>query len=153
MVTECNEWVDKLMAQLANGKQYKRLIQQCIVHLKKDKKLYKYYDLNSEYTFDNVSGSINYYNNPVAFNDPFDCNIGISSDQFLRVLLPGVFDQVYQSTIDPALKRMIETKCLMMRSNGIRVQMRKLFLIAFTTLHLMIWFLELKLENPSKRWT
>lgn len=109
MVTECNEWVDKLMAQLANGKQYKRLIQQCIVHLKKDKKLYKYYDLNSEYTFDNISGSINYYNNPVAFNDPFDCNIGISSDQFLRVLLPGVFDQVYQSTIDPALKRMIET--------------------------------------------
>lgn len=109
MATGCNLWVDELMEQLAKGKQYKRLIQQCIIHLKEDRKLYKYYDLDSEYTINNISSSINYYNNPVAFNDPFDCNIGISSDQFLRILLPGVFDQVYQPAIDPALKRMIET--------------------------------------------
>lgn len=109
MATEYSEWVDELMEQLANGKRYKRLIQQCIVHLKENRKLYKYYDLDSEHTIGNISGSINYYNNPVAFNDPFDCNIGISSDQFLRVLLPGVFDQVYQQTIDPVLKQMIET--------------------------------------------
>ena len=109
MATAQNEWVDELMEQLANGKQYKRLIQQCIIHLKEDRKLYKYYDLDSEYTIGNISDSINYYNNPVAFNDPFDCNIGISSDQLLRVLLPGVFDQVFQLPMDPALKQMVET--------------------------------------------
>ena len=109
MATAQNEWVDELMEQLANGKQYKRLIQQCIIHLKEDRKLYKYYDLESEYTIGNISDSINYYNNPVAFNDPFDCNIGISSDQLLRVLLPDVFDQVFQLPMDPALKQMVET--------------------------------------------
>lgn len=109
MVTERNKWVDELMQQLANGKQYKRLIQQCIVNMGEDKKLYKYYDLDSEHTIDNIRSSINYYNNPVAFNDPFDCNVGISSDQLIRVLLPEVFDQIFQPTIDPSLKQMIET--------------------------------------------
>lgn len=109
VITECNKWVEQLMQQLAKGKQFRRLIQQCIINMGEDKKLYKYYDVDAEHTLGNIYASINYYNNPVAFNDPFDCNVGISSDQLIRVLLPDLFDQIYQPTIDPSLKQMIET--------------------------------------------
>lgn len=103
------KWVDTLLEQFATGKQYKRLIQKCIDHMGAEKKLYKYYDLESSFTLPNLENSVNYYNNPVDFNDPFDCNVGISADQLIRICLPELFDHIFCEKIDPTIKKMIET--------------------------------------------
>ena len=90
-------WVDSIITQLLSGKRYKRLIQKCLDNMDgNQKKLYKYYSFNSEYTFSNIENSHVFYSNPVTFNDPFDCNIGISINQFFKILPPNVlpmFDQ------------------------------------------------------------
>lgn len=88
-------WVDELLTQLASGKQYRRLIQRCIDKMDvTGKRLYKYYSFNSEYTVQNIENSIVYYSDPTTFNDPFDCNVGISVDQFFRLYMPNLFEQV-----------------------------------------------------------
>lgn len=102
-------WVDALLNEIASGKHYNRLIQKCIDNLDAPKKLYKYYDLKSVYTYPNLENSQNYYNNPTAFNDPFDCNIGISADQLMRLFMPGLYEQVLGTNLDPAVRSMIDT--------------------------------------------
>lgn len=82
-------WVEDLIQQMLSGKKYKRLIQKCIDHMEDGhKKLYKYYSFNSEYTLGNIEKATIFYSNPVTFNDPFDCNIGISVDQLFSALMP-----------------------------------------------------------------
>ena len=100
-------WVDTLLQEIAAGKQYRRLIQQCIDNMD-NKKLYKYYDLASQYTLPNILNSQNFYSNPVSFNDPFDCNIGISADQLMRLFSSSLYDQLYGSTLDPAVHTMLD---------------------------------------------
>ncbi len=46
-------------------------------------KLYKYYGLSSQYTLSNIEKDIVYLNTPKFFNDPFDCYLGLESDQVL----------------------------------------------------------------------
>ena len=83
------KWVEDLIQQMLSGKKYKRLIQKCIDHMEDGhKKLYKYYSFNSEYTLGNIENATIFYSNPVTFNDPFDCNIGISVDQLFSALMP-----------------------------------------------------------------
>ena len=103
-----DNWVDALLREIAGGKQYLRLIQKCIDHMGTSKKLYKYYDLNSPYTLTNIENFENFYNTPTAFNDPFDCNIGISADQLIRLCMPGVYSQIYNAELDPTVRAMIE---------------------------------------------
>ena len=98
MIKECDfSWVDSVIAQVVSGKSYKRLIQKCLDNMvETQKKLYKYYSFNSEYTLSNIENSNVFYSNPVTFNDPFDCNIGISINQFFKIILPNLlpeFDQ------------------------------------------------------------
>lgn len=83
------KWVEDLIQQMLSGKKYKRLIQKCIDHMEDGhKKLYKYYSFYSEYTLGNIENATIFYSNPVTFNDPFDCNIGISVDQLFSALMP-----------------------------------------------------------------
>ena len=56
------------------------------------KKLYKYYSFDSEFTLENIKNDIIYLSNPIDFNDPLDCNIGISPDFIIRMLLPTISD-------------------------------------------------------------
>lgn len=91
------DWVKKVIEDSVAGKQFKRRIQSGIDHLE-NKKLYKYYSFASEYTVPNLENNVIYLQNPVLFNDPFDCNIGISVNQLLRVLLPNFFDEVIPNT-------------------------------------------------------
>lgn len=103
-----DNWIDALLHEIAGGKQYLRPIQKCIDHMGASKKLYKYYDLDSPYTLTNIENFENFYNNPTAFNDPFDCNIGISADQLIRLCMPGVYSKIYNAELDPAVRAMIE---------------------------------------------
>lgn len=102
-------WVDVLLQEMASGKKYKRLIQKCINNMGGQKKLYKYYDVNSPYTLPNLESTENYYRDPTEFNDPFDCNVGISADQLIRMCLPGMYEQLEGASLDPDVRRMIET--------------------------------------------
>lgn len=68
------------------------------------RKLYKYYSFDSEYTLDNISNDIIYLSNPVQFNDPLDCNIGISVDSIMRILLPHSLDKTNIAMNDEAYK-------------------------------------------------
>lgn len=102
-------WVSALLNEVATGKPYRRLIQKCIDNMDAPKRLYKYYDLKSEHTLPNLENSQNYYNNPTAFNDPFDCNIGVSADQLIRLCMPGVCEQAFGADLDPAVRTMIDT--------------------------------------------
>lgn len=103
-----DNWIDALLHEIAGGKQYLRPIQKCIDHMGTSKKLYKYYDLDSPYTLTNIENFENFYNNPTAFNDPFDCNVGISADQLIRLCIPSVYSQIYSAELDPAVRAMIE---------------------------------------------
>lgn len=91
------DWVKKVIEDSVAGKQFKRRIQSGIDHLE-NKKLYKYYSFASEYTVPNLENNVIYLQNPVLFNDPFDCNIGISVNQLLRVLMPNFFDKILPNT-------------------------------------------------------
>ena len=92
-----NNWVDEYLRSIVAGKKKKRPIQFGIDHLP-GKKLYKYYSFSSEHTIKNLKNDIIYLQNPVVFNDPFDCNIGISVNQLFRMLLPNQFDEVFKGT-------------------------------------------------------
>jgi hypothetical protein len=102
-------WVDSMLSEVATGRPYNRLIQKCINNMDAPKRLYKYYDLKSKYTFPNLENSQNYYNNPTEFNDPFDCNIGVSADQLIRLCIPGVWEQAFGENLDPVVRSMIDT--------------------------------------------
>lgn len=47
-------------------------------------KLYKYYSLSSDYTFNNIENDVLYLNTPKAFNDPFDCFLGYHYQDLMR---------------------------------------------------------------------
>lgn len=88
-----NDWINQVIEDTMRGKQFKRRIQSGIDHLP-GKKLYKYYSFSSPYTVPNLQNNVIYLQNPVLFNDPFDCNIGISVNQLIRVLVPNLFDKI-----------------------------------------------------------
>ena len=51
------------------------------------KKLYKYYSLDSSNTWSNLINNEVYFSDPISFNDPFDCNMGISDDELLKSVI------------------------------------------------------------------
>ena len=90
------KWVDELLSLLSTGDLSEDSIQVCIEHMNRHhRQLYKYYDLASEFTMPNLELYANYYNDPTQFNDPFDCNIGLSVDQLFQLLLPVALQQLY----------------------------------------------------------
>ena len=90
------KWVDELLSLLSTGDLSEDSIQVCIEHMNRHhRQLYKYYDLASEFTMPNLELYANYYNDPSQFNDPFDCNIGLSVDQLFQLLLPVALQQLY----------------------------------------------------------
>ena len=94
---ENNDWINKVIEDTMQGKQFKRRIQSGIDHLE-GKKLYKYYSLSSEFTIPNIKNETIYLQNPVLFNDPFDCNIGMSVNQLIHALMPDFFDKILPDT-------------------------------------------------------
>lgn len=92
-----NDWINKVIEDTIKGKNFKRRIQIGIDHLD-GKKLYKYYSFSSEYTIPNIKNETIYLQNPVLFNDPFDCNIGLSVNQIIRALVPNFFDKILPNT-------------------------------------------------------
>lgn len=92
-----DNWINKVIEDTMQGKQFKRRIQSGIDHLQ-GKKLYKYYSLSSEFTIPNIKNGTIYLQNPVLFNDPFDCNIGMSVNQLIRALMPDFFDKILPDT-------------------------------------------------------
>ncbi len=92
------KWVDELLDAISTGNLAVESIQVCIEHMNRHhRQLYKYYDLGSEYTMPNLELYANYYNDPTQFNDPFDCNIGLSVDQLFQLLLPVALQRLYSS--------------------------------------------------------
>lgn len=90
------KWVDELLDAISTGDLAEDSIQVCIEHMNRHhRQLYKYYDLGSEFTMPNLELYANYYNDPTQFNDPFDCNIGLSVDQLFQSLLPVALQQLY----------------------------------------------------------
>lgn len=98
MSIEDRTWVSELLNSLSAGCLSGDPIRVCIDHMNKNhRQLYKYYDLGSEFTMSNLDIYANYYNDPTQFNDPFDCNIGLSVDQLFQLLLPVALQQLYPS--------------------------------------------------------
>ncbi len=95
------DWVNQVIEEVVSGKHYKRLIQTGIDHLP-NKKLYKYYSFASEYTVENLENGIIYLQNPNEFNDPFDCNIGISMNQIIQMVMPNFLSLVFPNMSDEA---------------------------------------------------
>ena len=92
-----NDWINKVIEDTMQGKQFKRRIQSGIDHLE-GKKLYKYYSFSSTFTIPNIKNGTIYLQNPVLFNDPFDCNIGMSVNQLIRAIMPDFFDKILPDT-------------------------------------------------------
>ena len=92
-----NDWINQVIEDTVKGKQFKRRIQSGIDHLQ-GKKLYKYYSFSSTFTIPNIKNGTIYLQNPVLFNDPFDCNIGMSVNQLIRALMPDFFDKILPDT-------------------------------------------------------
>lgn len=92
-----NDWINKVIEDTMQGKQFKRRIQSGIDHLDGNK-LYKYYSFSSEFTIPNIKNGTIYLQNPILFNDPFDCNIGMSVNQLIRALMPDLFDKILPDT-------------------------------------------------------
>lgn len=88
-----NDWINKVIEDTIKGKRFKRRIQSGIDHLE-GKKLYKYYSFSSEFTIPNIKNGTIYLQNPILFNDPFDCNIGMSVNQLIRAFIPDFFDKI-----------------------------------------------------------
>ncbi len=55
---------------------------------KDNKKFYKYYSLDSAFTLTNLINDTIYLSSPLSFNDPFDCNLGLSKEQIIEALQP-----------------------------------------------------------------
>lgn len=55
---------------------------------KDDNKFYKYYSLDSAFTLTNLINDTIYLSSPLSFNDPFDCNLGLSKEQVFEALQP-----------------------------------------------------------------
>lgn len=90
------KWVDELLDAISTGNLSEDSIQVCIAQMNRNhRQLYKYYDLGSEFTMSNLELYANYYNDPTQFNDPYDCNIGLSIDQIFQLLLPAALQQLY----------------------------------------------------------
>lgn len=100
---ENKDWTEDIITSIANGKHFKSIFNTCIGHMP-TRKLYKYYSFDSEYTLDNISNDIIYLSNPVQFNDPLDCNIGISVDSIMRILLPHSLDKTNIAMNDESYK-------------------------------------------------
>ena len=92
-----NDWINKVIEDTLKGKHFRRRIQSGIDHLE-GKKLYKYYSFSSEFTIPNIKNGTIYLQNPILFNDPFDCNIGMSVNQLIRALMPDFFDKILPDT-------------------------------------------------------
>lgn len=96
MCTEDRAWVDKLLNTLFIGDTPENPIHICIKHMNRNhRQLYKYYDLESTFTLPNLEQYSNYYSNPTQFNDPFDCNIGLSINQIFQLIFPVVLQKLY----------------------------------------------------------
>ena len=95
------KWVNTLLEKFFAGELKDKSIQACIKKMKRrNRKLYKYYNLNSQFTMTNLRAFQNYYENPTKFNDPFDCNIGMSIDQLLESLLPLAIKKCFPAWSD-----------------------------------------------------
>lgn len=92
-----DDWINKVIDDTMQGKQFKRRIQSGIDHLE-GKKLYKYYSFSSAFTIPNIKNGMIYLQNPVLFNDPFDCNIGMSVNQLIQAIMPDFFDKILPDT-------------------------------------------------------
>ena len=92
-----NDWINQVIEDTMRGKQFKRRIQSGIDHLE-GRKLYKYYSFSSYFTIPNIKNGTIYLQNPVVFNDPFECNIGMSVNQLIRAIMPDFFDKILPDT-------------------------------------------------------
>ena len=104
-------WIEKLIQETVDGKKHKRRIQYGIDKIPNPgKKLYKYYSFESQYTLSNLEDGIIYLQNPNEFNDPFDCNIGISINQLANALMPDLMNSAIQNS-SPIVSDVLKT-CL-----------------------------------------
>lgn len=98
------DWVEREINGILTTRR-KRRIQSGIDHLP-NKKLYKYYSFSSEYTLSNIENDLIYLQNPIEFNDPFDCNIGISAGQLIHTFAPNIIDKLLPNT-DASVKSLL----------------------------------------------
>lgn len=75
-----NEFKNNSVPTITNCLGTKKLIEN-------GKKLYKYYSLDSSNTWSNLINNEVYFSDPISFNDPFDCNMGISDDELLKSII------------------------------------------------------------------
>lgn len=75
-----NEFKNNRLPTITNCSGTKKLIEN-------GKKLYKYYSLDSSNTWSNLINNEVYFSDPISFNDPFDCNMGISDNELLKSII------------------------------------------------------------------
>lgn len=77
-----------IMTELHHDKELRGVIEASQDQIKTcNHKLYKYYSCDSKYILENLRNDIVYCSNPKEFNDPFDCNPGISVDELVKMAL------------------------------------------------------------------
>lgn len=79
---------DTLMIELHRDKELHSIIDRSFNKIKDyNYKLYRYYSLESSCALENIKNNIIYGADPREFNDPFDCNPGISVDELVKMAL------------------------------------------------------------------
>lgn len=75
---------------------------------KDDNKFYKYYSLDSAFTLTNLINDTIYLSSPLSFNDPFDCNLGLSKEQVFEALQPEFIHKLAPELDFKSCKRISE---------------------------------------------
>ena len=83
------ERIREFLKQVLKNYNPNTIFEECLKYFcTSDKKFYKYYSLNSAFTLTNLINDTIYLSKPLSFNDPFDCNLGITPDQVFQASQP-----------------------------------------------------------------
>ena len=83
------ERIQEFLKQVLKNYNPNTIFEECLKYFcTSDKKFYKYYSLNSAFTLTNLINDTIYLSKPLSFNDPFDCNLGITPDQIFQASQP-----------------------------------------------------------------
>ena len=90
------KWVDEVLIKALREPNTTNCFEECLKHIRNSKEgFYKYYSFESQNTWTNLLNDIIYLSKPLSFNDPFDCNPGISVDQVFRAAQPEAFQRLF----------------------------------------------------------
>lgn len=112
-----NDWVSDFISKLLkanDGKEYINLRTEKLPFINRPLYKYCYVCENSgrnettiDYNIDNFENDVLFFQNPIYFNDPFDCYLGFSQSQIVKDLFIGELKRKKQYT--PEIRQVIDT--------------------------------------------